>query len=66
MIRFTSRKFLLSLSTIAALLAAKQYAEAAGVASAYVLGEAGIDVASVVKEVRKGADAAVAPPDHEF
>ena len=51
-VRFTSPKFLLAVSAVAALLANKQYAEAAGVASAFILGEAGIDTANVVQTAR--------------
>ncbi len=56
--RLSSRKFLLAVSATSALFAAKQYSEAVGVVAAYILGQAGVDVTTAVKEVRKGASAA--------
>lgn len=51
--RFSSRKFLVTVSAVAGLLASKNYTEAAGVAIAYVLGEAHIDAKSVAKTVEE-------------
>jgi len=50
--RFSSRKFLVTVSAVTGLLASKNYVEAAGVAIAYVLGEAHIDAKSVAGTVQ--------------
>lgn len=55
-IKLSSRKFLLAVGTAVTLLAAKRYTEAAGIAAAYVLGEAAIDRAAVVKAGREVLD----------
>ncbi len=68
MIRLTSRKFLVTVSTVAGLVAAKHYAEAAAVASAFIIGEAHIDaqaakaqgaITNVASAVKTAADAAL-------
>lgn len=51
-VRFSSRKFLVTVSTVTGLLATKNYTEAAGVVAAYVLGQAHIDAKSVAKTVQ--------------
>lgn len=55
---FASRKFLIAVSAVISLLSMRQYAEAAGVAAAYILGEAAIDVRQATAKVREAADAA--------
>lgn len=51
--KYTSRKLWVAFSTIVALITAKQYSEAAGVAAAYVLSEAHVDAKKVTATARE-------------
>lgn len=64
LVRFTSRKFMVTLAAVFGAMGAKQYMAAAAAAAAYVLGEAHVDAKAArvpaeefVRQVVEAADA---------